>query len=125
MWQKAAGHHNDHIDGRTGVHHITLENTATGGVHHLQIPLGAEVCPECSRAHHRDDLGGVDPKEVVAAELEMLAANHDALVDYAARHGVPIKSTALEPTVPFGFRASQPSTKAQGHIFLHPPAKQG
>lgn len=92
MWKKKAGPEHDHIDARTGIHHIHLDNPVTGGEHHLLIPLRAETCPHCSRPHPQDDLGAVDPKAVVQEALDMLTANHKAVLDYAAKHGIHVKN---------------------------------
>lgn len=104
MWQKRSGHENDHVDGRTGQHFICLENTATGGEHHLYIRLGAEGCAHCRRPFPKDDLDAVDPKAVIREALDMLTKNHEALLAYAEKHGVPIHTSLVSPRIPDGFR---------------------
>lgn len=103
-WRKASGHENDHIDGRMGVHFIRLENTATGGVHELHIRLGVDFCPHCTRPFPKAESGVFDPKAIVADALEMLAANHQAVLDYAKTHSVPIRTALPNATVPDGLR---------------------
>jgi hypothetical protein len=103
-WRKRSGHEHDHIDGRTGIHHIRLENTATGGEHHLQILLGVDACPHCSRPHPKDELGSLDPKAIIADALDMLKANHQAVLDYAAKHDIPVRTSLVTPSIPEGYR---------------------
>jgi len=91
-WRKKSGPEHDHINGLTGAHHIRLENTVTGADHHIQIMLGAEHCAHCKRPHPKDDLGVVDPKAIVAEAIEMLNGNHNAVLEYAAKHGIHIKT---------------------------------
>jgi len=120
-WQRAAGAESNHIDGRTGVHHIRLENTATGGEHLLHIRLGTESCPQCKRPYTKDSLGAVDPKAVVAEAMTMLQANHAAVLAYAERHGVPIKTALIRPTAPEHYRTQRAGVGSSSPTMLIPP----
>lgn len=117
-WQKKAGHEHDHIDGRTGTHFIRLENSVTGGVHELHIRLGVDCCSHCSRPLPKGDLGAVDPKAIVAEALEMLIKNHQAVLDYAEKHGIAVKAATHTLAVPEGYRRHSNNSP-----FVHPVKK--
>lgn len=91
MWQKRAGHEHDHIDARTGVHHISLHNPHTEGEHLLHIHMGLDGCPTCGRPYPRDGVGQIDPAAIVREALELLESNHAAVMQYAAKHGIALK----------------------------------
>lgn len=107
MWQKRAGHEHDHIDGRTGVHVVRLHNPVTDGEHLLHILLGVDSCAHCKRPFPKDDLGAVDPKALVEDALAMLKANHDAVISYAEKHGIPVKLGPNASIVPEGHKVLQ------------------
>lgn len=107
MWEVRQGHDHNHIDGRTHVHHIHLFNQVTGGEHNIDLLLHAPECRECHRPFAQSDLGGLDPAAEINAALETLRANHDAIMDYAGKHGHPIKLGPLHCLIPDGHRVTQ------------------
>lgn len=118
-WHIPPGEENNFIDGRTHEHHVRFVNQVTGGEHHLIIRLGVDACPHCSRAHSKDDLGFADPHAIVQQEMEMLEANHAALMDYSDKHGVSIRVGEHHTYAPEGRKLIQ----RHGERHLTPPRK--
>lgn len=115
-WHKRSGHHHDHLDGRTLVHNIHLANSVTGAEHHLQLLLKSPCCAVCRRPFTQTDLGLLDPKAEIEKALEMLNPNHDAILQYAQKHNVPILLGELASTLPDGHK----HVNVAGQRFLVP-----
>ena len=107
MWHKKAGLEHDHVDGRTGLHVVRLHNSVTDGEHLLHIALGVDYCTHCKRPFPKDELGAVDPAALVADALDMLRRNHDAVMEYAAKHRLPVAVGPGASVVPGTHRAAQ------------------
>jgi len=120
MWQKKAGHEHDHVDGRTHTHHIHLFNSVTGAEHNIHIQLGLPSCPTCGRAYPTDDIGNLDPKSIVQAEVQALQERHGALLAYAEKHGIAVKVGDLHSVVPDSHKAIQ----VGAHKMLMPQRKK-
>lgn len=103
-WQVREGHEHNFIDGRTHVHHVHFFNRVTGGEHELQLLLGCPKCPACQRPFKQSDLSTLDPAAEINKTLSHLMANHNALMDYAARHGHAIRLGPLANHVPHGHK---------------------
>jgi hypothetical protein len=106
VWAVRQGPEHNHIDGRTHVHHIHLFNQVTGGEHNIDLLLGSPQCRECGRPFAQSDLGGLDPAAEINAALEMLHANHTAIMAYAGKHGVPIRIGPLHSLIPTGHKVT-------------------
>jgi hypothetical protein len=116
MWELRQGHEHNHIDGRTHVHHVHLFNQVTGGEHHLQILLGCPKCRECGRPYEQNELGHLDPAAEINKALEALRGNHQALMTYAGRHGVPVRLGPLASHIPGGYKTTQHESMTLLHV---------
>jgi hypothetical protein len=116
-WAVRQGHEHNHIDGRTHVHQVHLFNQVTGGEHNLQLLLGVAKCRECGRPFAQSDLGGLDPAAEINAAIKTLAKNHQAIMAYAGKHGIPIKLGPLATLIPAGHKA----THVGDVVMLHVP----
>jgi len=83
-WQKKK----EHIDLRTGMHVVHLHNPDTKGEHILQLNIGHNSCPHCGHVKVQDKLEAFDIHQIVAAEIELLNQNHQAMLDHAERSKV-------------------------------------
>ena len=118
-WAVRPGYEHNHIDGRTHVHNVHLFNQVTGGEHNIHLLLGVTACRECHRPYEQSDLGQLDPAAEINKALEALMGNHDAVMEYAGRHGIPIAVGPLHSIIPDGHRVT-------AHPFgkmLHVPRK--
>lgn len=120
MWSVRQGHEHNYIDGRTHVHHVHLANAVTGGEFNLELLLGCSACPSCKRPFIQSDLSGLDPAAEINEALSDLMANHSALMEYAGKHGHPIRLGPLAEHLPAGHRI----TVHGGHRLLHAPRVQ-
>lgn len=82
--------HQQCLDLDSGFHVIELRDEH-GRQHLLQLALGHDVCVACGSVTPKDNLGELDPKALIAAELERLNASHAAMMEYAAKHGLKVK----------------------------------
>ena len=100
---------------------LHLFNQVTGGEHHIQLLLGAPQCRECGRPFEQSDLGGLDPEAEINKALETLMGNHDAIMEYAGKHGVPINLGPLHCHVPDGHRVTMHVTSHGELKMMHVP----
>ena len=105
MWQKKSGVEHDSICGRTLQHVIHTYNSVTGAEHNLQLLLKVPCCATCGRPFAQTDLGILDPQAEVTKALAALQENHEAIMEYARTHNVPILIGPLATVVPEGHRA--------------------
>ena len=82
--------HAQHVDMDSG-HHVVELRDERGNRQFVQITLKHDTCIACGRVKPKDNLGELDPKALIAAELERLNASHAAMMEYAAKHGLKIK----------------------------------
>lgn len=120
MWQPRQGMEHNYIDGRTHVHHVHFYNSVTGGEHQVQLLLGPSACGVCGRPFEQSDLGSLDPLAETQAVLINLKANHDHLMAYIKRHGVPVMLGPLAHQVP----DNQRHAVVSGNKMLLPPRLQ-
>jgi hypothetical protein len=78
-----------HIDLESGFHVIILKDGKRS--HIVQIAIGADACPACGHLTPKDNLGQIDPKSMVAAVNESLNKSQMDMLEYAKRHGIPVK----------------------------------
>lgn len=106
-WAVRPGPEHNHIDGRTHVHHVHLFNQVTGGEHNVDLLLGSPKCRECQRPFEQSDLGHLDPAAEINAVIETLLGNHAAIMEYAAKNGVPVRLGPLATFIPAGHKVTQ------------------
>jgi hypothetical protein len=82
--------HGQYLDAALGFHVIELRSEH-GHSHLVQIAVGQDACPACGAVHPKDNLGELDPKALVAEVTEQLNASHAAMLEYAAKHRLPVK----------------------------------
>ena len=107
MWQVKDGHEHTYLDGRTHVHHVHLVNPVTGGEHEIQLLLGAPVCRECRRPFAQSHLSTLNPHAEIEKAIAALRENHDAVMAYIQKHGIPVRLGPLASHVPEGHRTTQ------------------
>ncbi len=81
--------HEEYIDTRSGMHVVKLRNEA-GHEHLVQVFIGHTGCPACGAVQHSEGRD-IDPQAVVERVIADLEASHRAMLDYAEKHGVPIR----------------------------------
>ena len=85
-WQKKS----EHLDKRTGIHHVILHEPESGAEHHVQILVGHGVCHSCGAVHQVAKDGQLDIRARIDSILANLQASHDAMEEHAVKHQVPV-----------------------------------
>ena len=73
-----------------GTHTIILHDPAarTPSEHHVIIHVGRDVCPACQRVTPKDNVGEIDPKELVREVVAALQKSTDDVSAYMRKHGL-------------------------------------
>lgn len=81
--------HDQYLDLASGFHVIVLRDGKKE--HIVQIAVGHDACPACGHVTPKDNIDVIDPKAMVAAVNEALNKSHADMLDYAQKHGVPVR----------------------------------
>jgi len=85
-WRKAE----EFLDKKTGEHCIRLHEPDTDAEHHVVIHVGHDACPHCGHVRPKNNLDELDPKALIADELDALEQSHAQAHSYAQKHSVPV-----------------------------------
>lgn len=80
----------EYLDKRTAQHVVVLEDPESETTHHVVVLVGHASCPTCGHVTDRTPDTEFDPKTRVAEEMALLQASHDAMENYARKHGVQV-----------------------------------